>query len=196
MSKAKEGTFVPKASLVSNPKKLEAANFQSNPSLEEVLGNGLAQENFKMHSTILNEDTMHYYNGQDCASLQSSNLKKFRELQEANDQLQRQIAQIDKDLKNAEDSLTLLAEKDCCLAILARNTGEIMQIQIDNHARLEKIAALEAENMRLKEEAGNQRVNFIDSREMGPRSKHAADFFLKRAKIERNSKAIFDLTQE
>ena len=142
------------------------------------------------------QGAVEFYTGQDCDKLQNANLKKVRELQEANDALQRQIKQIDKEVKHSNDALTLLAEKERCQLIIARNMGEILKIHAENEARLARIAQIEAENMGLKEEVVSQRDNFVSTRDMDSRYQHAADFFLTKSQIEKNTNELFDLTQE
>src|SRR5579872_3329705 len=61
-----------------------------------------------------NNERIHFYNGQDRSTYQISNIQKVRELQEANDNLQRKVMQLQKDLRDSSDPLALLAEIEHC----------------------------------------------------------------------------------
>lgn len=165
------------------------------PAKADVQANIIQEQFIARAEPLLVDEMVHFYNGHDCAKLLPADLQKVRELQEANDRLQRQVCQLEKDIKNSNDALTLLAEKERCLIIIARNTGEILKTHIANEERLRRIAELEAENIKLKQEMGVQRDQFIDTHELHARSKHAADFFLTKQKIEQNADEIVDLTQ-
>ncbi len=145
---------------------------------------------------VAQDDQIFFYNGEDATTLPSSKLLKVRELQATNDSLQRQVAQMEKDLKDSSDSLTILAERERCLIMIARNTGEILKIHTENELRLRRIAELESENNRLKVEIMTQRDKFIDTHDMRQRTKHASSFFLTKSKIEKNTNELLDLTQE
>lgn len=149
------------------------------------------------HTLLVSHDDMiHFYNGSDCSKLQNVNIQKVRELQDSNDKLQRLNAQLEKDVKASNDALTLLADKERNQTIIARNTGEILKIQIENERRLTRIAFLEAQNERLRGEIITQRDQFIDNHSMQDRTKHAADFFLTKSQIEKNINELLELTQE
>lgn len=145
---------------------------------------------------VSNDQMVYFFNGNDCRKLQAADLKRVRELQDANDSIQREIAKIDHDVKHSKDGLTLLGEKERLLIMIARNTGEILKIQVENDRRVSRIAELERENGMLKEVIIDQRVKFIDTRNLHGRCKCAADFFLTESKIERNIDELVDLTLE
>lgn len=145
---------------------------------------------------ISHDEMVHFYNGHDCAKLLPADMKRVRELQETNDQLQRQLSALDAEIKNAADALVLLAERERLLIILARNTGEVLKIQVENDERLNRVAKLDSDNSKLKEKVVSQRDTFIVTHDMLPRSKHAADFFLSKSKIEKNTTELFDLTDK
>ncbi len=142
---------------------------------------------FQQGLTVPHDDMIHFYNGRDCAKLLAADLQKVRDLQDENDRLQRQISQMDKDVQNSSDSLSLLAERERCQIVLARNTGEILKIQIENEQRLQRIAALEEQNRQLKQDIVVQRDQFINTHDMSYRAKHAADFFLSKSLVEKNT---------
>lgn len=145
---------------------------------------------------VSNDQMVYFFNGNDCRKLQNADRKRVRELQDANDSIQRQIAQIDHDVKHSKDGLTLLAEKERLLIMIARNTGEILKIHVENDRRIARIAEIERENIMLKEAIIDQRIKFIDTRNLHGRCKCAADFFLTESKIGKNSTELVDLTLE
>lgn len=147
-------------------------------------------------SAFAGNGLVQFYTGQDCVTLLPNEMKKVRDLQESNDQLQRQIAQIDRDVKHSADALSLLAERERLQIIIARNTGEILKIHTENEQRLARIVQLEAENLRLKEEVVHHRDSFIEIHDMHARHQHAANFFIKKSQMEKNIAELFDLSRE
>ncbi len=129
-------------------------------------------------------------------SLQMSAVKRVRELQESNDNLQRQVARNEKEVLNAEDPLAILAEIEHCKIIIARNTGEIVNIYTNNENRLERIAALEAQNINLQQDMSDMQGKFITCHDMAQRTKFAAEFFLTKTRLEKNIAEINDLSQQ
>jgi hypothetical protein len=125
-----------------------------------------------------------------------ANMLRIQELQKANDELHRQIFQIEKDVNHSSDALTLLAEKERCSILIARNSGEIAKIHAENEERLRRIAELEGRNKRLAVDKVAQRESFSDIRDPQQRIKHASDFFLTESKLEKNADEIFELNQE
>jgi|GEM_PF-6108241 len=124
------------------------------------------------------------------------NMRKIQELQAANDELHRQVAQMEKDINHSADALTLIAEKERCMILMARNSGEIAKIHAENEERLRRIAELEGKNKRLATEKVAQRDSFMDIRDPHERAKHASNFFLTQSKLEKNADEIFELNQE
>lgn len=141
------------------------------------------------------EERSNFYAGQDRLTLQNGNLDRVRELQEANDGLQRQISKCEKELKNTNDPLALLAEIEHCHIMIARNTGEILNVYSMNEARLRRIAELEAQNLELHQNMSDSQGQFISTRDMNLRTQHAAEFFLNKATFERNVEELRTLTQ-
>ncbi len=125
-----------------------------------------------------------------------ANMKKIQELQASNDELHRQIAQMEKDINHSADPLTLIAEKERCMILIARNSGEIAKIHAENEERLRRISELEGKNKRLVVEKSTQRDCFMDIRDPHERAKHASNFFLTQSKLEKNADEIFELNQE
>lgn len=147
-------------------------------------------------SYISHDEMVHFYNGHDCAKLLPADMKKIRELQDTNDKLQRQVAELDNEITNASDALVLLAERERLLILIARNTGEILKTHVENDDRLNRIAKLDTDTSKLKEKVVSQRDTFIVTHDILPRSKHAADFFLSKSKIEKNTTELYDLTDK
>jgi len=142
------------------------------------------------------EERANFYAGQDRLTLQTGNLDRVRELQEANDALQRQIANCEKDLKNTTDPLALLGEMEHCHIMIARNTGEILNVYSMNDARLRRIAELEAQNLELHQNMTDSQGQFIATKDMTLRTQHAAEFFLNKATYERNTEELRSLSQK
>jgi hypothetical protein len=125
-----------------------------------------------------------------------SNMRKIQELQAANDELHRQIVQMEKDINHSADPLTLIAEKERCMILIARNSGEVAKIHAENEERLRRITELEGKNKRLAVEKVSQRDSFMEIRDPHERAKHASNFFLTQSKLEKNADEIFELNQE
>jgi len=136
-----------------------------------------------------------FYTGQDRVTLQNHQIHRVRELQEINDNLQRDIIKKERELTNASDPLAILADMEHCNIMIARNTGEIIKIYTQNDERLKRIAELESENARLKDELIDMRDKFIHTHDMQQRTKFAVDFFLIKSKLEKNTSELYDLKQ-
>jgi len=134
--------------------------------------------------------------GKEIKLFSQANMQRIQELQKHNDELHRQIMQIEKDIHHVADPLTLLAEKERSSILIARNSGEIAKIHLANEERLRRISELENRNKRLVLEKNAQRDGFIDIRDPHERAKHASSFFLTQAHIEKNANEIYELNQE
>jgi hypothetical protein len=169
------------------------------PVANEPVNQSFAKEtlvaNPAIEFKVSGEERSKFYTGQDRLTLQSYNIQRVRELQELNDNLQREIVKKEREVLNASDPLSILADMEHCRIMIARNTGEILKIYLQNEERLNRIAQLEAENVRLKEEIIEMRDKFIHTHDMQLRTKHAVDFFLIKAKIEKNIAELYDLNQ-
>lgn len=141
------------------------------------------------------EERANFYAGHDRLTLQSRHLERVRELQEGNDSLQRQITKCERDLKTCSDPLAILAEVEHCHIMIARNTGEILNVYSMNDARLRRIAELEAQNLELQQTMSDSQGQFISTRDMTSRTQHAAEFFLSKATYERNLDELRILNQ-
>jgi hypothetical protein len=124
------------------------------------------------------------------------NMRKIQELQASNDELHRQIVQMEKDIHHSADPLTLIAEKERCSILIARNSGEIAKIHVENEERHRRIGELEEKNKRLAVEKATQREGFTDIRDPHERAKHASNFFLSVSRLEKNADELFQLNQE
>jgi hypothetical protein len=139
------------------------------------------------------DERAEFYTGNERMTLQMRQIQRVRELQESNDNLQRQVAQNEKELLHAEDPLSILAEIEHCNIIIARNTGETLNIYTQNEKRLKRIIELEAENINLEQEMSDTQGKFITCHEMSQRTKFAAEFFLNKAQHEKNLAEIREL---
>lgn len=141
------------------------------------------------------EERANFYAGQDRLTLQARTLERVRELQEANDALQRQITKCEKEIQTCSDPLALLAEIEHCHIMVARNTGEILNVYAMNEARLRRIAELEAQNLELQQNMSDSQGQFISTRDMNLRTQHASEYFLGKTTYERNLEELRFLTQ-
>jgi hypothetical protein len=139
------------------------------------------------------DDHAEFYTGKERMTLQMRQIQRVRELQESNDNLQRQVTQNEKELLHVEDPLAILAEIEHCNIIIARNTGEILNIYSQNEKRLKRIMELEKQNINLQQEMSDTQAKFITCHEMAQRTKFAADFFLSKAQFEKNLVEIREL---
>ena len=176
-----------------NQPQVESQIFQK-PDPAQLAGSDTILAHHAKHF-FTREERSNFYAGQDRLTLQSGNLDRVRELQEANDGLQRQIATCEKDLKNTTDPLALLAEIEHCHIMIARNTGEILNVYSMNESRLRRIAELEAQNLELHQNMSDSQGQFISTRDMTMRTQHAAEFFLNKATYERNIEELRSLSQ-
>src|SRR6267154_2292254 len=132
------------------------------------------------------DDRAEFYTGNERMTLKMRQIQRFRELQESNDNLQRQITGDEKELLHAEDPLAILAEIEHCNIMIARNTGEILNIYSQNEKRLKRIIELEAENINLQQEMSDTQGKFITCHDMSQRTRFAAEFFINKAHHEKN----------
>ena len=141
-------------------------------------------------------DRAGFYTGQDRMTLQVRQVVRVRDLQEINDNLQRQVIKNEKDLNNAQDSLTILAEIEHCNIMIARNTGEVLTIYAQNEQRLKRIAELEAQNINLQQDMSDTQGKFITCHDMMQRTKFAAEFFVIKGQFEKNCAEIRTLSHQ
>lgn len=130
------------------------------------------------------------YVGKEKMTLRSDDLQRIRELQDANDQLKRQVASQKKELFQATDSLKLSAEIEQTMCIIARNAGEILSIYSDNESRLRRISELEERNMHLQEEMSDVLGKIAICFDMHQKTKFSKGYFLKKAEYDRNTAEI------
>lgn len=137
-----------------------------------------------------------FYTGKESAALQVSEIQRVRALQEANDNLQRQIARNQKELATTNDPLLILADIEHCNIMISRNTGEIVNIHTQSEERLRRLALLEAHNDELRRGMENTQEKFSVSHEMESRTKIATEFFSTKSQYEKNINEIYNLHQE
>jgi hypothetical protein len=142
------------------------------------------------------DDRAEFYTGGERMTLQMRQIQRVRELQETNDNLQRQVTRNEKEVVHCEDPLAVLAEIEHCNIMIARNTGEILNIYTQNEKRLKRIMELEAQNINLQQDMSDTQGKFITCHNMGQRTKFAADFFISKAQYEKNVNEIRELNQQ
>src|SRR5579885_2030573 len=74
------------------------------------------------------QERLLFYSGQESSSLTSGSMRRVRDLQCANDELQRKIATLRHECSLSEDPLKIMNDIEYCNATIARNTGEILNI--------------------------------------------------------------------
>lgn len=130
------------------------------------------------------------YSGKEKMTLRSDDLQRIRELQDANDQLKRQVSSQKKELFQAADSLKLSAEIEQTMCIIARNSGEILSIYSDNESRLRRISELEERNIHLQEDMSDVLGKIATCYDMHQKTKLSKGYFLKKAEHDRNAAEI------
>ncbi|HSX03944.1 MAG TPA: hypothetical protein VLG76_04365 [Rhabdochlamydiaceae bacterium] len=146
--------------------------------------------------TIFNaDDRAKFYTGRDRLDLQAAQVQRVRELQEENDHLQREINARELELLESKDPLIILADIEHRRTIIARNTGEILNIYTRNEERLKKMGQLEAENNKIKEEMRSMQNRFINTNNMDEKTKFASDYFILRSNVERNAQELKELSK-
>lgn len=130
------------------------------------------------------------YVGKEKMTLRSNDLQRIRELQDANDQLKRQVAIQKKELFQASDSLKLSAEIEQAMCIIARNAGEILSIYSDNESRLRRIGELEEKNIHLQQDMSDVLGKIATCYDMHQKTKFSKEYFLKKAEHDRNTADI------
>jgi hypothetical protein len=150
----------------------------------------------KTLKTIFNpQDRAKFYTGHERLDLQASQVQRVRELQEENDHLQREINAREKELIESKDPLIILADIEHRRTIIARNTGEILNVYTRNEERLRKIGELEAENNKIKEEMKSMQARFINTNNMDEKTKFASDYFILRSNVEKNIQELNELSK-
>lgn len=131
-----------------------------------------------------------FYVGKERMTLRNEDLQRIRELQDANDQLQRQVAIQKQELFQVADSLKLSAEIEQSMCMIARNAGEVLSIYSDNESRLRRISALEDKNINLQQDMSDVLGRVATCHEMQQKTQFAKEYFLKKAEYDRNTAEI------
>lgn len=144
---------------------------------------------------VTHEDRAQFYTGHERIDLQSASVKRVRELQEENDNLQREITYKEKEVVDCKDPLALLADIEHRKIMVARNTGEILKIYARNEERIKRISELEAQNSKLQKDLMSVQGKFISTNDMEERTRCASEFFILKSAIENNFKEIEELSK-
>ncbi|QZA58829.1 hypothetical protein [Candidatus Rhabdochlamydia porcellionis] len=131
-----------------------------------------------------------FYVGKERITLRNEDLQRIRELQDANDQLQRQVTIQKQELFQVADSLKLSAEIEQSMCMIARNAGEVLSIYSDNESRLRRISALEDKNINLQQDMSDVLGKVATCHEMQQKTQFAKEYFLKKAEYDRNTAEI------
>ena len=131
-----------------------------------------------------------FYVGKERITLRNEDFQRIRELQDANDQLQRQVTIQKQELFQVADSLKLSAEIEQSMCMIARNAGEVLSIYSDNESRLRRISALEDKNINLQQDMSDVLGKVATCHEMQQKTQFAKEYFLKKAEYDRNTAEI------
>lgn len=130
------------------------------------------------------QERLLFYTGQESSALTCSSIRRVRDLQCANDELQRKIATLRHECSSSEDPLKIMNDIEYCNATIARNTGEILNVFTQNEKRLAKIAELERQNINLQQEITDNMSAFATVVEQDKKTRFASEYF--------NAKSSFD----
>jgi hypothetical protein len=164
-----------------------------------VINSGFARDpiiNKTVKRLFSHDERADFYSGEDRHTLKGSDIERVRELHEHNDELQRQIITKRKELTSSSDQLALIADMEHCSILIARNTGEILKIYAQNEARIKRIAEIETTNCKLREDIMDMRDKFISNHDIQQRTKFAAEFFVLKDKLEKNTVELSELVQD
>jgi hypothetical protein len=130
----------------------------------------------------------------DRITLQRSQILRVRELEEINDDLQRQLIQKQGELKHIpHDPFNLLKDIENLKMTIAFNAGEILKIYAQNRQRLNRINALEAQNIMLRGELDEAEGKWALTYPMHERASLASKIFLTKEEIDSNNAELFEL---
>lgn len=153
------------------------------------------QQEVSFKPILSHDERAKFYTGKERLDLQASQVQRIRELQEENDHLQREINARENELHDAKDPLVVIADIEHRKTIIARNTGEVLNIYTRNEERLKKIKELEAQNVKIKEDMKSMQGNFADTKNMDEKTKYASDYFIFRSTVEKNIQEIKELSK-
>lgn len=167
-------------------KPISTSAITSIDEVKEVKIDKTITPNLKQHSN----NCFGLYVSKEKMTLRDNDLQKIRQLQDANDQLQRQVALQKKELLQAADSLKLSSEIEQSMYIIARNAGEVLSIYSDNELRLHRISELEDKNINLQQDMSDALGKTAACYDMDQKTKFAKEYFLKKAEYDRNTAEI------
>ena len=141
-------------------------------------------------STQDSNNRFEFYVGKERMTLRNEDLQRIRELQDANDQLQRQVNMQKQELFQVADSLKLSAEIEQSMCMIARNAGEVLSIYADNESRLRRISGLEDKNINLQQDMSDVLGKVATCHEIQQKTQFAKEYFLKKSEYDRNTAEI------
>ncbi len=179
-----------KAPIVSSLRQDEIAR-----EMEAVLSRAKSSR-VESSKTFMSLERAQFYAGNDRLNLQGSSVQRVRELEEENDHLQREITSKGEELIDCTDPLVSLAEIEHKKIIVARNTGEILEIYLRNEDRLKRIQDLQSHNILIQGNMMDMQGRFIETKDMNEKTKFASEFFVLKSELERNLHEIADLSKK
>jgi hypothetical protein len=147
-------------------------------------------ENIPVHSKQHREGFFDSSISKEIMTLRNEDLQRVRELQAANDHLQRQVEIQKKDLLQVADSLKLSAEIEQTMCIIARNAGEILSICVENENRLARISKLKDKNINVQQDMSDVLGKVATCHDMDQKTQFAKEYFLKKAEYDGNRAEI------
>ncbi len=94
---------MPRTTMVASPRAARRASCQAQARPATDAANHDVMMNAE--AALASHQMTQFYNGVDCSALRPFDMQRVRELQTANDNLQRQLSQIATDISNSEDAL-------------------------------------------------------------------------------------------
>lgn len=175
----------------------KAASVQPTTKIEEKKEEFIAPaaQPFQQEVSFKHDARAKFYTGHERLDLQASQVQRVRELQEENDHLQREINAKELEVHDAKDPLVILADIEHRKTLIARNTGEVLNIYTRNEERLKKINELENQNGRIKQDMKSMQGYFVNTNNMDEKTKFASDYFIMRSTIEKNAQEIKELSK-
>lgn len=167
----------------------------TNIEKKEPVNSAKTESTPRFKEMYVHDERAKFYTGQDRLNLQNHHVKRVRELQEENDNLQREIHAKEQQVVDCKDPLAILAEIEHCKTKVARNTGEIVTIYSKNEERLDRIKDLQSQNSKMNAEMLNAQGRFASTNDMQLRTRLASEFFTLKETIRRNQNEIEDLSK-
>lgn len=136
---------------------------------------------------VSHQDKVRFFSGEETTStLPLSSMRRVRELQTANKEIQRQIEHLRHECSLSSEPLRILNEIEHANSTVAKNTGEILNIFTQNEKRLARIADLEQQNINLQQEITDTMSSFSANSEQDKKTEFASGYFKAKSTYDNN----------